>query len=564
MKQKIYYLTCLIFALIHFRSASTQPFGYNYVRELVIEENQIPDGASLSNFPLLVQFTHADLRSVANGGHVENTNGYDILFYLNGCVTKLDHQLESYNPATGALTAWVLIPVLSTTANTSIYMYYGNDTVTTSASTTGVWDTNFLGVWHLADNPGGTAPQMQDGTSNNNHGTTNGGMTMANSITGKMGGALTFDEVNDYVRIPDFLYGQELTVSFWFNLSEVNGNSYQYLFSHGAWATPNSLNVYMGEDNITIPAEIPNRQMLKTNFRDNNDANNFDTLNAGNTYVDGNWHYYTIRIQDFGGATVYIDGTQVVNYAVWGANSFDPATDIFLGGREDLHAQRFYGGAIDEVRISTAWRSSNWISTEYNNQQFPELFVSVRPEGPAVAFCLPLAIRLYDFEAQRISKLVKLTWNLEGQANPVRYTIERSPNGTNWSPIAELYDKKRFIDSFPLKGLSYYRLQYIHEGKTSYSEIRKVSGLNDPAFQTRLYPNPVAGNGRIYIRTDEMEKPFLAELCDALGRVIMKVNINAADEGLLFIDLPGNRQTEILFLRLFFKNRQEYYKVLIR
>lgn len=541
-----------------------QPFGYDYVRELVIQESRIPNGPSLTNFPLLVQLTHNDLRSTVNGGHVESANGHDILFYQDGCTTKLDHQLDTYDPVNGTLTAWVRIPVLSTTINSSIYLYYGNDTVTVSNSTTGVWDSTYSGVWHLSDNPGGTAPQIRDGAPNAYHGTANGGMTIANSVNGKMGRALSFDEVNDYVRIPDFLYGQELTVSFWFNYSEVNGNAYQYLFSHGAWSTPNSLNVYMGEDNIAIPAEIPNRQMLKTNFRDSNDANNFDTLNAGNTLVDGNWHYYTIRIQDFGGATIYIDGMQVAHYAVWGANSFDPATDIFLGGREDLHTQRHFGGLLDEVRISPVWRTSNWILTEYNNQQSPGLFVISGLEGPSIAFCEPLSVRLSEFEAKEAADVVKLRWSFANPSETLLSFVEKSHDGNKWQLLAEAKNRNSFIDSTPYPGSSYYRLRYLNEGKVSYSEIRKVQLAQENNFSSRVYPNPVSVNGRLYISNGIAEQPLFVEFFDAMGKMIKRENLIRRDEDLFYAELPANCRGTLVILRILYKEKQEYHKVIIR
>lgn len=562
MKFKFYPVILLLCSFFTDLSLLAQPTGYHYVRELVVQESQIPDGASLTDFPLLVQLTDAGLRSVPNGGHVESSSGHDILFYLNGCATKLDHQLEYYDPVSGTLTAWVRIPSLSTTSNTAIYLYYGNNSVLSSTSVTSVWDANYAGVWHLQEDPGGTAPQMLDGTSHGRHGTANGTMTIANSVIGKMGRALSFDEVNDHVRIPDFLYGQELTVSFWFNLPEVNGNSYQYLFSHGPWATQNSLNVYMGEDNITIPAEIPNRQMLKSNYRDNNDANNFDVLDAGNTFVDGNWHYYCIRIQDFGGATVYIDGTAIVNYTVWGANSFDPVTDIFLGGREDLHAQRFFGGLLDEARISSAWRSSNWISTEYNNQQSPGSFISAGPELSASSFCGILPIRLTAFTATRTNSFVELNWVTQDQTQQVHYSILRSANGNDWETIGERDNINRFTDSFPPKRALYYRLRYVENGSPHFSVIRKVSE-QQYSLPVRLYPNPAAG-GRIYAHFNSTTLPMQTRLYDGAGRFIRTLQQQPQGTMNVYYDLPLHLPKGMYSLQFVFEEKKEQQLFMIR
>lgn len=548
---------CLLFV----SQLSAQPYGYKYVKELLIQESQIPDGASLSDFPVLVQLNDPQLRSVANGGHIENSSGYDILFYLNGCATKLDHQLEYYDPVAGSVTAWVRIPALSTSTNTGLYMYYGNATVLSSTSVQTVWDNNYAGIWHLSEDPGGTAPQMTDGTINGRHGTSNGSMSIANSVTGKIGRALSFDEVNDYIRIPDFLYGQELTVSFWFNQPEVNGNSYQYLFSHGPWSTQNSLNVYLGEDNITIPSETGNRQMLKTNFRDNNDANNFDTLDAGNTLVDGNWHYYCIRIQDFGGATIYIDGNPVVSYSIWGANSFDPVTDIFIGGREDLHTQRFFGGLMDEVRISSSWRSSNWIRTEYNNQQAPGSFITAGPELNAAAFCGLLPLRLTDFTAYRNDTYVQLDWKMVDQTGPVQFDIQRSDDAATWETIASRVDITRYRDSFPQSRSLYYRIQYKQQGKSYFSEIRKISDRNNSPT-VRLHPNPSTG-GRINAVVLDAVLPLSSKLFNNTGQFIGDLKMERQSDSQLSLELPSWLPGGIYLIQLNYKNKNEYHRLVL-
>lgn len=563
MKQKIYLLCLLFCSLICQLHLTAQPSGYTYVRELVIQETMVPDGPSLANYPFLVRLTSPSLRSVANGGHMESNQAHDLVFYMNGCATMLEHQLDYYDPVTGELVVWVRIPVVSTTSNTSVFMYYGNSSVLSSSSSTGTWNAGYNAVWHLTENPAGAAPQMQDGTAGGHHGTTHGSMGAGQSITGKIGRAIQFDESNDYIRIPDFLYGQELTVSFWFNLSEVNGTTYQYLYSHGPWATQNSMNVYIGEDNITIPAEIRNRRMLKTNYRDSNDANNFDTLDAGNTLVDGNWHYYCLRIQDFGGAYVFIDGVPVINYSVWGATSYDPVTDIFLGGREDLHAQRFYGGALDEVRISSVWRTANWIRTEFNNQNDPASFFATGPEGYVGSFCFPLSVKLTDFEAFRKGKAVELRWHTAGQAGFVHYSVERSRNGIDWTVAGELLNGDHFSDLAAPAGTVYYRLRYRYEGQDNLTPIRKVQEPGFPGSEILLYPNPSIDRQILALFSD---KRLLREvrIYDAMGRFIRSARFSATGAGSVRLDPGRDLQRGIYLLHFEFGDGTEMKRLVIR
>ncbi len=562
MKSKPFTPFIICCLLLCNRAVIGQPAGYDYVKEIVIHENQIPDGAALINFPFLFKVTDPEMRSTVNGGHVSSASGFDIVFYQNACSNPLDHQLESYNPATGDVTIWVRIPSLSTTSDTRIYVYYGNGGIGSSTSVNTVWDASYNAVWHLNNNPAGAAPQMTDGTANAHNGTAFGSMTAANLVAGKMGEAINFDEVNDYIRIPDFLYGQELTVSFWFNLSEVNGNSYQYAFSHGAWATQNSLNVYIGEDNITIPSEIHNRGMVKTVFRDSNDANNFDTLNAGTTWIDGNWHYYTMRIQDFGGATIYVDGVQRAVYSVWGANTFDPATDIFLGGREDLNAGRFYGGIMDEVRISSVWRSSNWILTEFNNQNDPGAFFDIGIEGPGSAYCWPLPISILDFSARRSGNLVKLQWISDNTTEPARFTVERSADANSWQPIGTVSNAFHYTDSFPPKQSLFYRLRYTQDTYMYTSMIKKVE-YEENKGSVHIYPNPSV-NGIFYLEFSGNKMPVQVTLLNTAGLTIQQVPLTRSDNGTYTMAFAKALAKGIYFLRFDFRHGSEIKKILIQ
>ena len=63
-------------------------FGYR--RAITIYDAMTPAGcpSSLSDFPVLVSYTDATLKTVANGGHVQNASGYDIIFRAADGVTN--------------------------------------------------------------------------------------------------------------------------------------------------------------------------------------------------------------------------------------------------------------------------------------------------------------------------------------------------------------------------------------------------------------------------------------------------------------------------------------------
>ena len=144
---------------------------WGYRKKIVIDSTKVY--ADLPDFPLLINLSSdSDLASYAQN------NGDDILFTLSSVSwatgansDKLDHEIEDFDGATGELIAWVRIPSLSSTADTEIFMYYGNSGASNQENPTGVWDSNYKGVWHLNEDPTGVAPQHLDSTSNNNDGT---------------------------------------------------------------------------------------------------------------------------------------------------------------------------------------------------------------------------------------------------------------------------------------------------------------------------------------------------------------------------------------------------------
>jgi len=73
---------------------------------------------------------------------VQSANGYDIVFSSDPeGASRLDHEIDSYDPVTGTVNFWVGIPTLSHTVDTVIYLFYGNPAVTVSQENkAGVWE----------------------------------------------------------------------------------------------------------------------------------------------------------------------------------------------------------------------------------------------------------------------------------------------------------------------------------------------------------------------------------------------------------------------------------------
>ena len=154
--------------------------GYTSRLKAQVNSSQVSGSSDLSNFPVLVSLTNNDLRTVANGGLVENSNGYDIVFTSSNGSTLLSHQLESYNATTGELIAWVRFPTLSPTTDTEFYIHFGNSGISTDQSTVNVWDSNYKMVLHLT---GDTDDYSGEGTDATDSGTSDAAGQIARSVS---------------------------------------------------------------------------------------------------------------------------------------------------------------------------------------------------------------------------------------------------------------------------------------------------------------------------------------------------------------------------------------------
>jgi hypothetical protein len=54
------------------------------------------------DFPVLVSVVDLNLRTGGNGGHVDSSNGYDIVFTAADGTTPLDHEIERWTARPGS------------------------------------------------------------------------------------------------------------------------------------------------------------------------------------------------------------------------------------------------------------------------------------------------------------------------------------------------------------------------------------------------------------------------------------------------------------------------------
>lgn len=328
-----------------------------FKRAITIDHNFV-GSTDLTDFPVLIAGTYSYLKSAVIGGSVKNTSGYDITFYSDSNLTiPLKFERIFYDSATGQIEFYVKVTSVSGSVDTTIYMAYGNEAITTDQQdANNVWDTNYKLVHHSKDI---TTSTVNDSTVN----AINGTKRLANNpleVAGVAGKGQQFVAANaDYI---DFGTGNvlnitdNLTIELFIKLDAVGTN--KYIFNRRAaggdqWAIiygfiANKFELY--SDLAAI------RTALTTSVSDTTDKHHI-AFTYTSTQVLG-----------------YLDGV------LDKTNNVSTTIPTSSGALTRL-GQSAGGGPpdaiFDELRVSNIVRSADWLLATNNNMIDPSSFYSI-------------------------------------------------------------------------------------------------------------------------------------------------------------------------------------------
>ena len=230
-----------------------------------------------------------------------------------------------------------------------------------------------------------------DGTATDGVGPSDGTLNGTTTVAGSIGNGLSFNESGDYVQIPDIAYAAEFTISFDFRLDDNSGSLFQYLYSHGDVNGFNSVNVFVNEASHGTDPNV-----LRTVIRDGDDSlDNFALqVDVSSIVGDGQWHTYVATV-DAGGIKVYLDGDLKMSDAARGTGGLNPTGDLFLGSRQDLDADRYYGGALDSLRIYDSALVGNEVAVVASSS-IGTVNITVNPVSDATPVASPDAISVSE------------------------------------------------------------------------------------------------------------------------------------------------------------------------
>ncbi len=322
-------------------TATSSWYNTSWAYRKKITLDNTASSTTLTNFPVLVSLTSSNFTfSKAQSA------GQDIRFTDSDGSTLLSYEIEKWDNTNSLSSIWVKIPSLTATSY-SIYMYYGNSSAADAQSATSVWNSNYVGVWHL---PNGTTLTANDSTSNSNNGTVYG----ATAITGQMDGAASFDgTIGHYINLTSApTTGTGSFSAFAWIKTSTNGKRNQIVQWGGDSGTAN--------DGAWLQVDTDNKV--------HTDLSNIAGPKSAGTVNDGAWHLVGV-VNNAGTFQIYVDGAASGLSQSMAPNLISTYHEIGGPGQGSAINQDWYfNGSIDEVRISNSAQSADWILASYKSE----------------------------------------------------------------------------------------------------------------------------------------------------------------------------------------------------
>ncbi|HEX9804552.1 MAG TPA: DUF2341 domain-containing protein, partial [Candidatus Dojkabacteria bacterium] len=314
-------------------SGCTPAAGYSVCKKLTISSDVVSGSSDLTNFPYLLSGTFGFLATVANGGSVANSNGYDIIFTSdNGGSTQMDHEIERYIGTTGEILFWIRIPTLDHDNDTEIYMHYGNAAVSTDPSSTGTWDSNFKMVQHLEEITSG-ATDFEDSTANGVDSTsvTIGADAESNpDVEGQVDGAVRLDGSNDQIEINDNTnldITGALTISYWSKLDAQQSSDYGGVTKYASYTGFSNQRSYA----LTFGASTTRPEIFLSTA-----GTSLFSLQSSTSVGTTDWHHIAATYVPSTRVRIYIDGVlDAEDTTTIPTSLFDSTAPLWIGTMYD-------------------------------------------------------------------------------------------------------------------------------------------------------------------------------------------------------------------------------------
>ena len=337
--------------------------SWNYRQRVTIKASQID--ADLTNFPVYINLADFNTHFFNN----INSNGGDIRVTTADGMTEVPREIVSASTTAKTGEMYFLAPNLSSTTDTIFYVYYGNSgasdyAINATYGAENVWDSNYLGVYHLKQTSTGAAGEFLDSTAYDNDGTGEG--TVPTPTVGRIGTGQDFAangriDLGVAANWSSMISNNEYMMSVWLNL-DTSATDQAIVSNWGG-----------GADGILWWADTsPGQNGFCHYINGTYTPSDCQTLNDQDL---NNWQYLVARYDGSNGYH-YVNGVSAGTGAT--AASYTTATaNMSIGTADGNSNTRPLDGQIDEVRISAVDRGQDWITAEYRNQSTTTDFYTI-------------------------------------------------------------------------------------------------------------------------------------------------------------------------------------------
>jgi hypothetical protein len=312
---------------------------------------------------------------------------------------------------------------------------YVGDTGTSPAQN--VWDSHFVGVYHMAQDPSGGTGCILDSTSGGNNGTPNGSMTSSDLVETTLGYALDFDGSDDAISLgtsSDFDFTDFSLEAMFYRTSSMTTDSYSLI---GSYTTAGN-SVHYG---LRMQ---PNGNGLYFYY---DDGIAWHGLDASGTFDDDSLGYATGTLVAGTRAKVFVNGVNLGESTSSIPTSMSPTGGVWIArDGDDIPEPVNYPDKIYEVRFSSAARSDDWISASYEsltNNLVSYMYTCAGTTAIDGATTSGIWVRLYkrddgSFIGATISSGTEGTFSIDTPYNDYHYVIALMPTNSGINGL--IYD----------------------------------------------------------------------------------------------------------------------------
>lgn len=324
-------------------------------------------GKVLHNFPVMVKISsNASLYTYAKA---DGTDIAFISFYDN--TTQYHHELENVtlSGSTMSIVAWVNLTTVYTLQDTKFWLYYGNGAASDQQDKEGTWDDNYVLVAHM-----NSTASLYDSTNTHQVGAANSTHTSGMIGASQLFVSTSKQRINFTNATELSLQGVSGTTDFTIEVIHQPTTATSFKLVSKDITTVLYRGWYFGED-------AGNTGMV-FGAEDNAGFEQFATTCTPHAIMDNSvWMYNTVVIDWNGSGTKdffsYQNGSLYYSQAFntsFGHLNTNTHQSLWVGAHENPTG--WYGGIIDEVRLSNVARNSSWVYATYNTTFIPTSFVT--------------------------------------------------------------------------------------------------------------------------------------------------------------------------------------------